>query len=96
MKTLSVEPRQPEFPAEPMTDPARIDRHHIADLQPIRDTEDTHPLTIEHRDTTIGIGEPETIAPIARDGDRGSPATVRRCRRTASTPRPLAERPRRA
>ena len=32
IEALPFQPRQPELPAEPMIDPARIIRHHIADL----------------------------------------------------------------
>jgi hypothetical protein len=58
VKTLSLEPRQPELAAEPMTDSARMIRHHVANLQTIRDTVDAYPVTIEHRDAATGIREP--------------------------------------
>ncbi len=58
LKSLSVEPRQSQLPAQPLTDPPRIIRHHIADLQSVRGTVGAHPLTIEHRDAAAGIREP--------------------------------------
>src|SRR5271155_729615 len=73
MKALSVEPRQPELPAQPVTDPAGMIRHHIADLQSIRGAVGAHPLTLEQHDAPTGIREPEAIAPVAHDADRSAP-----------------------
>src|SRR6202044_272808 len=55
IKTLPVQPRQPELAAEPVIDPARMIRHHIANLQTIHEAVAAHPLSIEHCDTATGI-----------------------------------------
>jgi hypothetical protein len=55
---LSVELCESELSTEPVTDSAGIHGRDVADLQSIRDTVDTHPIIVEHRNVTVGIGEP--------------------------------------